>query len=80
MLNYELAEPIIIPIAEEINLDYDCSDYGSEELISDGVSAPLVADIVYAPNALATLKQVPDILRRLAALEAKSVENINIEE
>ena len=80
MLNYELAEPIIAPITEEINLDYDCSDYGSEELISDGVSAPLVANIVYAPNALATLKQVPDILRRLAALEAKSVENINIEE
>lgn len=80
MLHYELAEPIITPVTEEINLDYDCSDYGSEELISDGVSAPLVADIVYAPNALATLKQVPDILRRLAALEAKSVENINIEE
>lgn len=80
MLHYELAEPIITPVTEEVSLDYDCSDYGSEELISDGVSAPLVADIVYAPNALATLKQVPDILRRLAALEAKSVGNINIEE
>ena len=78
ILNYELAEPIVTPIDEDINLDYDCSDYGTEELISEGVSAPLVADVVYAPNALSTLKQVPDILRRLAVLEAKAVENTNV--
>ena len=71
MLNYELAEPIVTPIEEDINLDYDCSDYGTEELISEGASAPLVADVVYAPNALSTLKQVPDILRRLNEHDAK---------
>lgn len=76
--NYALVTPIITPIAEEINLDYDCSDYGTEELISEGASAPLVADVVYAPNALSTLKQVPDILRRLAVLEAKAVESVNV--
>lgn len=78
MANYALATPIVTPIEEDINLDYDCSDYGTEELISDGVSAPLVADVVYSPNALSTLKQVPDILRRLAVLEAKAVENTNV--
>ena len=71
MLNYELATPIITEIIENVNLDYDCSDYGTEELIPNGESAPLVADIVYQPNALATIKQVPDILERLAALEAQ---------
>ena len=63
--NYALATPIVTPIAEDVNLDYDCSDYGTEELISEGASAPLVADVVYAPNALSTLKQVPGILRDL---------------
>lgn len=78
MLNYELAAPIVTPIEEDISLDYDCSDYGTEELISEGASAQLVADVVYAPNALSTLKQVPDILKRLAVLEAKAVESTNV--
>lgn len=70
-LYYALATPIITEITESVNFDYDCSDYGAEELIPNGESAPLVADIVYQPNALATVKQVPDILDRLAALEAQ---------
>lgn len=78
MANYALATPIVTPIEEDINLDYDCSDYGTEELISEVASAPLVADVVYSPNALSTLKQVPDILRKLAVLEAKVVENTNV--
>lgn len=70
--NYALATPIVTEISEDVNLDFDVSDYGTEELIvEDGVaSAPLVADISYAPNALSTLKQVPDILKRLKALES----------
>lgn len=70
--NYALATPIVTEITEDINMDFDVSDYGTEELIvEDGVqSAPLVADITYAPNALSTLKQVPDILKRLKALES----------
>ena len=72
MLNYALATPIVTEISEDVNLDFDVSDYGTEELIvEDGVaSAPLVADISYSPNALSTLKQVPDILKRLKALES----------
>lgn len=70
--NYALATPIVTEISEDVNLDFDVSDYGTEELIvAEGVqSAPLVADITYAPNALNTLKQVPDILKRLKALES----------
>ena len=70
LLNYELAEPIITPIAENINFDYDVSDYGTEELISDGASAPLSANIVYEPNVLATIKNLPNILARLTQMEA----------
>ena len=70
--NYALATPIVAEISEDVNLDFDVSDYGTEELIAQEgkASAPLVADISYAPNALSTLKQVPDILKRLKALES----------
>ena len=88
MLNYELAEPIVTEIEETPSMDFDVSDYGTEELIvAEGVqSAPLVADITYAPNALSTIKQVPDILKRLKALESvlaqqtTNVEPSNVEE
>lgn len=71
MLNYELVEPIVTEIEEIPSLDFDVADYGTEELIvADGVkSAPFLGNIIYTPNALKTLEQVPDILRRLAALE-----------
>ena len=68
--NYPLTSVTPIEIAENINLDYDCSDYGTEELLSDGVSAPLSADIVYEPNVLATIKNLPDLFARLAQMEA----------
>ena len=68
--NYPLTSVTPVEITENVNLDYDCSDYGTEELISDGVSAPLSADIVYEPNVLATIKNLPNILARLAQMEA----------
>lgn len=72
MLNYELDTPVVTEIEENVNFDFDCSDYGTEELlVAEGAqSAPICADIVYAPNALSTIKNVPDIFTRLAALEA----------
>ena len=85
MLNYELAEPIVTEITENVNFDYDVSDYGTEELIvADGVeSAPLAADIVYEPNVLGFIKQQQEIFTRLAALEAAmaslTTANVNIE-
>lgn len=86
--NYALTTPIVTEIEEKPSMDFDVSDYGTEELIvAEGVqSAALVADISYSPNALSTLKQVPDILKRLKALESAlaehttNVEPSNIEE
>lgn len=78
--NYALATPTIKPITENINFDYDVSDYGTEELIvAEGVeSAPLSASIEYSPNVLAVLKNAPDIAddvdmlkSQLAALTAQ---------
>lgn len=70
LFNYPLAEPIVTEITENVNFDFDVSDYGTEELISDGASAPLSADIVYEPNVLATIKNLPNILARLTQMEA----------
>lgn len=69
--NYPLATPIVTDIEGIPNLDYDVADYGTEELVvADGVkSAPFLGDIIYTPNAEKTLWQVPDILKRLTALE-----------
>ena len=86
--NYTLVTPIVTEIDEDINMDFDVSDYGTEELIvAEGEkSAALVADIVYEPNALNAIKQVPDILKRLKALESAvaqqttNVEPSNVEE
>lgn len=86
--NYPLSTPIVTEINEDVNLDFDCADYGTEELIvAEGEkSAPLSADIIYQPNAVKTLGQVPDILRRLNALESAmaqqttNVEPSNVEE
>ena len=84
LFNHPLAEPIVTEIAENVNLDYDCSDYGTEELLSDGASAPLCADIVYEPNVLATIKNLPNLFARLAQMEAMvsamAVSTINMNE
>ncbi|MBQ2797503.1 MAG: hypothetical protein IJF01_07220 [Tidjanibacter sp.] len=73
ILNYELAEPIVTEIEEIPNFDFDVSDYGTEELIvAEGEqSAPLVADIEYSPNALAVLKNAPDITNDVDALKSQ---------
>lgn len=70
---YELAEPIVTEITENVNFAFDVSDRGTEELVvAEGVqSAPIVADIVYQPNVLATIKNVPDLAAQVAALQAQ---------
>lgn len=50
-LYYELAEPIVMPIIEPIQLAYDVEDFGTERAISPEDSAPFRADIVYQFNA-----------------------------
>lgn len=51
LLYYELAEPIVTPITEAIQLDYEVDDFGTEKAVAFGNSAPFRADIVYQFNA-----------------------------
>lgn len=71
--NYTLPTPTITPIAENVNFDYDVSDYGTEELIvAEGVeSAPLSASIEYSPNVLAMLKNAPGIANDVDMLKSQ---------
>ena len=46
MLNYELAEPIVIPIEAPIDFNYYVEDFGTEEALLTEDSAPFNADII----------------------------------
>lgn len=84
MLYYELAEPIEVDLPEPLNLDYEVSDFGTEEVLSDTRTAPLKADIVYQFNAVDRIREtditLADLIKRVAALEATNaalVQQIN---
>lgn len=67
MLYYELAEPIVTEIDENINLDYLVWNAGTEKAVADTPSTPLKADIIYGFNAYGVIKE---LLARVASLEA----------
>jgi hypothetical protein len=52
MLYYELAEPIELDLEEPLNLDYEVSDFGTEEVLSSEPTTPMKADIIYQFNAV----------------------------
>jgi hypothetical protein len=56
-------------------LDYEVSDFGTEEAVSKGESAPFRADIVYGFNAVDTIRNnrtmIEELLARIEALEGK---------
>lgn len=68
MLYYELAEPIEVDLPEPLNLDYEVSDFGTEEVISDVPTAPMKADIIYQFNAV---DRIRDNSSNIKSLDAK---------
>lgn len=58
-LTYRLAVPVVTAVSPRLNLTYPVCDFGMEELIAPAASAPLIADIVYHPNAVDTLRNLP---------------------
>lgn len=66
MLVYELAEPIVTPITEPLQLDYKVADFGTEKMLSDLPSSPFRADIVYQFNAA---DRIRDNARNIERLE-----------
>jgi hypothetical protein len=71
---YELAEPIEVDLPESLNLDYEVSDFGTEEIIYDTPTTPLNADIIYQFNAVDRIREnsvsIEHLIKRVAELEA----------
>ena len=53
---YETTKPETVVFDEPVNLDYEVCDFGTEEAVYDGNSAPFKADIVYGFNAVDTIR------------------------
>jgi hypothetical protein len=70
---YELAEPIITPLTEPIQLDYWVDDFGIEQVVSDEISAPFSAEVVYQFNAEGRIR---DNGRNIKKIE-ENIKNIN---
>ena len=74
MLYYELAEPIEVDLEEPLNLDYEVSDFGTEEVISSEPTTPMKADIIYQFNAV---DRIRDNSRHTAEADKKLLEYEN---
>ena len=72
---YETTKPETVVFDEHVNLDYEVSDFGTEEAISEENSAPFRADVVYGFNAVDTIRNnrtmIAELLARIEALEGK---------
>ena len=66
MLYFELAEPIVTEIDEDINLDYEVWNGGTEKAIATEPTTPFKADIVYGFNAYGVIK---DLRTQIATLQ-----------
>lgn len=65
ILNYELAEPIVTTITAPIDFNYYIEDFGTEEALLTEDSAPFSADIVYQFNAVDTIRQNNQNIKKL---------------
>ena len=74
-LYYELATPIEVDLDPEVNMDYEVWDFGTEQMISEGFSTPIKADIVYGFNAVDRIREnslsIEDLIKRIVQLETK---------
>lgn len=63
MLYYELAEPEVTEFETPLNLGYYVNDFGTEMILPENgiapFTAPVVFDILYAMNAVDTLRNLP---------------------
>lgn len=56
MLYHELATPIETEIDPQLNMNYKVWDFGTEELLTDSKSAPVLARTIYGFNATDTIR------------------------
>lgn len=77
ILYYELAEPIITEIAEDIELIYDVADFGTEEAIASVPSTPFRVRIMYDFNANDSIRNNSVTIRELKKIIAELTNRIN---
>lgn len=76
LLYYELAEPIEVDLPEPLNMTYEAWDFGTEELIAEGATTPLNADIVYQFNAVDRIRENSEAIKDKADnTEVQQVKN-----
>ena len=77
MLIYELATPIETEIDPQLNMNYKVWDFGTEELLTDSKSAPVLARTIYGFNATDTIRgnktKIEEQDARIDALENEVV-------
>lgn len=56
---YPIAEPVETEILPELNLTYKVSDFGTEEIMHTGETAPVPMQIAYGVNAVDTIRNLP---------------------
>ena len=59
ILYYELETPVETIIDDYDLIDYKVSDFGTEEIIVDEPTTPIIIDVVYGVNAVDTLRRLP---------------------
>ena len=78
MLYYQLAEPTIIEYDEPFNFSYRIADFGTEEIISNTLSAPLRTKIEYGFNAYDTIITNKLSIRELLTKTNYAIKNLSI--
>ena len=58
--NYPLITPVEVAFSEELKLAYPVDDFGSEEIVSGGATAPARLTVVYALNAVDKVRRLPE--------------------
>ena len=71
ILYYELAEPIVTEITDSFRDYYNVADFGTEQAISNILSAPFSADIIYQFNAVDMIRENYNEIERIKAALAK---------
>jgi hypothetical protein len=79
IVNYELATPIEVDLPEPLNMTYDAWDFGTEELIAEGKTTPINADIVYQFNAVDRIREnTTEVATKQQELTLTVLDNGNI--
>jgi hypothetical protein len=80
ILYYELESPIETIIDDYDLIDYEVSDFGTEEIIANEPTTPIIADIQYGFNAVDEIRnhrfEIKNIKKQLQTIDSEVVEKL----